>query len=77
MTLENMEQLIDQTKGHAENLKDPEVRLIVVPTSLSASEWNHNSSATNTQTHKKQHFSSKNAAPDLILLDPEVASTSP
>ena len=77
LTMEAMEGLVDQGKGHAEELKDPKLKLILVPTSISASEWNNNSSATNPQTHKKQHFSSKNAAPDLILLDPEVASTSP
>jgi alcohol dehydrogenase class IV len=76
LTAEAMEGLIDQHKGHAEDLKDPGLKLILVPTSLSASEWNNNSSATNPQS-KKQHFSSKGAAPDLILLDPKVASTSP
>ncbi|KAJ5020397.1 hypothetical protein J3E73DRAFT_395536 [Bipolaris maydis] len=43
---------------------------------LNASGTN-NSSATNPQTLKKQHFASENASPDLILLDPEVAATSP
>ncbi|CAA9959630.1 hypothetical protein PTMSG1_03047 [Pyrenophora teres f. maculata] len=77
LTVEAMEGLVDQEKGCADNLKDPKIKLILVPTSLSASEWNNNSSATNTQTHKKQHFASEKAAPDLILLDREVASTSP
>lgn len=77
LTPEAMEALVDQEKGIADDLKDPEVRLVLVPTSLSASEWNDASSATNPTTHKKQHFASANAAPDLILLDPEVASTSP
>ena len=77
LTVEAMEALVDQKKGRADGLKDPTTKLILVPTSLSASEWNNNSSATNPQTHKKQHFASEHAAPDLILLDPEVASTSP
>jgi len=77
LTVEAMESLVDQKKGSAVDLKDPTTRLILVPTSLSASEWNNNSSATNPQTKKKQHFASEHAAPDLILLDPEVASTSP
>ncbi|CAO2655366.1 Nn.00g104300.m01.CDS01 [Neocucurbitaria sp. VM-36] len=77
LTVEAMEALVDQEKGRVENLKDPRVRLILVPTSLSASEWNNISSATNPNTHKKQHFASEHAAPDLILLDLEVASTSP
>jgi alcohol dehydrogenase class IV len=77
LTIEAMEALVDQDKGSAAGLKDPTTKLILVPTSLSASEWNSNSSATNPQTKKKQHFASEHAAPDLILLDPEVASTSP
>lgn len=77
LTPEAMETLVNQGKGTVDNLKDPETRLILVPTSLSASEWNNKSSATNPITRKKQHFASTNAAPDLILLDPKVASTSP
>jgi alcohol dehydrogenase class IV len=77
MTVEDMESLVNQEKGNTENLKDPKARLILVPTSLSASEWNNTSSATNPKTHKKQHFNSEKAAPDLILLDPEVAATAP
>lgn len=76
-TVDGMEGLVDQEKGITLNLKDPKVKLIVVPTSLSASEWNHVSSASNPKTHKKQHFQNELAMPDLILLDPEVASTSP
>jgi alcohol dehydrogenase class IV len=77
LTIEAMETLVNQETGNTDDLKDPTVRLILIPTSLSASEWSHTSSATNPQTHKKQHFTSAHAAPDLILLDPEVASTSP
>lgn len=77
LTVDAMEALVNQAKGNTENLKDPTCCLILVPTSLSASEWNNTSSATNPQTHKKQHFTSPGAAPDLILLDPDVAATSP
>ncbi|KAJ4984868.1 alcohol dehydrogenase [Stagonosporopsis vannaccii] len=77
LTPEAMEALVDQDNGKADDLKDPTTRLILVPTSLSASEWNNESSATSPYTRKKQHFASENAAPDLILLDPKVASTSP
>lgn len=76
-TVDAMEALIDQDRGNTSNLNDPKVRMIAVPTSLSASEWNHISSATNPKTHKKQHFESENGMPDLILLDPVVAATAP
>jgi alcohol dehydrogenase class IV len=77
LNVDAMEALVDQEKSKADGLKDPTTKLILVPTSLSASEWNNNSSATNPHTRKKQHFASEYAAPDLILCDPEVASTSP
>jgi alcohol dehydrogenase class IV len=77
VTVDAMEALVDQEKGKADGLRNPMTKLILVPTSLSASEWNNNSSATNPHTHKKQHFASEHAAPNLILCDPEVASTSP
>ncbi|KAF1991273.1 Dehydroquinate synthase-like protein [Aulographum hederae CBS 113979] len=55
-TAEDMENLIDQTRGAAlGNLNPPKLKLIVVPTSLSASEWNAVSSCTNSQG-KKQHY---------------------
>lgn len=73
---EAMENLINQNKGPIDNLRDPTIRLIFVPTSLSTSEWNNNSSFTSLTTQKWQQFSSPNAAPDLTLLDPQVASTS-
>jgi alcohol dehydrogenase class IV len=75
---EDMETLIDDF-GNA-NMKDgvkpPAAKLIVVPTSLSAGEWNSISSASN-PSGKKQHFGHPSGAPDLILLDPEIANTSP
>lgn len=77
LTPEAMEALVDQERGTVDNLRDPKVRLITIPTTLSASEWNNKSSATNPTTQKKQHFASANAAPDLILLDPQVASMTP
>ena len=77
LTPEAIEALVDQEKGTVDDPKDPVTRLILVPTGLNASEWNNESSATSPTTQKKQHFSSPNVAPDLILLDPEVASTSP
>jgi len=73
-----MESTIDQTKG-AGVLNPATAKLIVVPTSLSASEWNGTASCTNPEG-KKQHFglgSHLRGGPDVILLDPEVASTAP
>ncbi|KAI6758663.1 hypothetical protein HG530_010903 [Fusarium avenaceum] len=76
----DMEALIDQEKGVAPEdkmRKADGVKLILVPTSLSAGEWNYKASCTNS-SGKKQHFAlSDGGAPDLILMDPWVARTAP
>ncbi|GJN75612.1 hypothetical protein PLICBS_009717 [Purpureocillium lilacinum] len=80
----DMEALVDRERGIADRradgtaLRRRKCRLVTVPTSLSASEWNALSSATNAQG-KKQHFGGwdDGGQPDLILLDPELAATSP
>lgn len=75
-----MEALLDPAGGVAPEslMKKPEgVKLILVPTSLSAGEWNFAASCTNSDG-KKQHFQLQDGcAADLILMDPWVASTAP
>ena len=73
-----MEGLIDQQRGSGLT-KPASIKVILVPTSLSASEWNGSSSCTN-PSGKKQHFSPgghRAAAADLILMDTMLASTAP
>ena len=75
----DIEALIDQEAGLTipEKLVAPRTKLIVVPTTLSASEWNAISSATNSHG-KKQHFGTfELGAANLVCLDPDVASTAP
>ncbi|GAB7343741.1 hypothetical protein MBLNU457_1718t1 [Dothideomycetes sp. NU457] len=74
----DMEASIDQTRGFGA-LQPATAKLILVPTSLSAGEWNGTGSCTNAQG-KKQHFGLENhcdGGADLILLDPELAATAP
>lgn len=76
----DMESLVDPAKGIApeSRIKKPEgVKLILVPTSLSAGEWNHTASCTNS-AGKKQHFALQDGcAADLVLMDPWIAKTAP
>lgn len=77
-TAEDMESLINQKRG-AGILKPAKVKLILLPTSLSAAEWNGTGSCTNS-SGKKQHFglgNHLNGAADVLLWDPELASTAP
>lgn len=75
---DEMEELIDQSHGlaGADRIQAPTTKLICVPTSLSAGEWNAYGSGTNSKG-KKQHFMHPNGAPSLLLLDPRIASTTP
>jgi alcohol dehydrogenase class IV len=78
---DHLESLVDQQTGWSTStsFKGPTVKLICIPCSLSVSEYNPVSSATN-RSGKKQHFGSlkmPDFAPSLILLDPEIASTAP
>lgn len=77
-TASDMEGMVDESKGTG-ILKPATTKLILVPTSLSAGEWNGSGSCTNSEG-KKQHFSLGKhllGGADLILLDPDVASTAP
>lgn len=76
--VDDMEALVDKERGFADTAWKPrQCKLILVPTSLSASEWNAVSSATNSQG-KKQHFGNWDAGmADLVIMDPELAITSP
>ncbi|CAK40253.1 uncharacterized protein An09g03140 [Aspergillus niger] len=76
--IDDMEALVDQVHGLAGpgGIKAPTTKLICVPTSLSAGEWNHYASGTNAQG-KKQHFVHPEGSPSLILMDPRIASTMP
>ncbi|GAM86262.1 hypothetical protein ANO11243_042740 [Dothideomycetidae sp. 11243] len=77
-TAEDMEGLIDQSNGKGVT-KYAKIKLILVPTTLSASEWNGIGSCTNSNG-KKQHFGPhglKQGGADVVLCDPELASTAP
>lgn len=79
-TADDVENLIDPETGRSGEtaIKKPtKVKFICVPTSLSAGEWNWSGSSTNA-AGKKQHFGLEDGgAPELVLMDPEVASTAP
>ena len=82
LTVEGINSIMDFKKGRTKSgaLKDPKAKLILVPCSLSASEYNPVSSATD-PNGKKEHFGDGvhhlSAAADYVLLDPAVAATVP
>lgn len=75
----DMDALIDPEVGAAPQsaLRKSTLKLILVPTSLSAGEWNWAASCT-TPEGKKQHFAlDDGCAGDLVLMDPTLARTAP
>lgn len=89
LTVESMEALVDHATGRTLSIpgssdtdtKDLTLKLILCPTTLSASEYNAVSSASNPKG-KKQHFGTFEPrhdiyAPDVMICDPWVAATTP
>ncbi|KAF8582233.1 iron-containing alcohol dehydrogenase [Ramaria rubella] len=58
-------------------VKAPTLKLILVPTTLSAAEYNVGSSATHPDTNKKTTFTHPLCAANCVVLDPELCTTTP
>ena len=58
-------------------LNPPTLKLICIPTSLSAGEYNPNSGSLDKQTGQKVRLYHPDAAPDVIICDPFVTQTTP
>lgn len=82
LTADSITSLMDLKKGRTKpgELKDPTMKLILVPCTLSASEYNPISSATDLRG-KKEHLGESveqvPAAADVVLLDPAIIATVP
>ena len=55
---------------------DP-IRMIAIPTTLSAAEFTPNAGVTNSETHFKQSFSHRLFVPMTVILDPEMTRATP
>ena len=58
-------------------LNSPSLKLICIPTSLSAGEYNPNSGSLDKQTGQKVRLYHPNAAPDVIICDPFITAKTP
>ena len=58
-------------------LNSPALKLICIPTSLSAGEYNPNSGSLDKQTGQKVRLYHPDAAPDVIICDPFITDTTP
>lgn len=82
LTIAAMDTLVFKTNDTGDviyppNLRPPVLKLIVIPTTLSAAEYNTASGATHPATHKKAGFAHPLCAPKCIILDPGLCTTTP
>jgi alcohol dehydrogenase class IV len=58
-------------------IKEPKVPIISIPTSLSGGEYSFLGGGTNDKTHHKHGFGRPNRGPALVILDPQLTTTTP
>ncbi|KAK5117128.1 hypothetical protein LTR85_009059 [Meristemomyces frigidus] len=68
---------IGNQQKQLEAVKPPTVPIISIPTSLSGGEYSHRGGGTNDQTHQKHSFSHPTKGPALVILDPQLTTTTP
>lgn len=59
------------------DIHPPTIPIISIPTSLSAGEYSNFAGATNDTTRRKHSFAAPTRGPQLVILDPDLASTTP
>ncbi|KAJ5748217.1 uncharacterized protein N7511_009913 [Penicillium nucicola] len=75
-TPEELETLA-QGPNKRENIQNPTVPIISVPTSLSAGEYSNFAGGTEDHSKRKYSFQSPTRGPELVILDPELAQSTP
>lgn len=74
---DDLAKLADRKSPGYADFKPPTIRSISVPTSLSGGEYTSFAGATNDKTRSKELFSPPVQNPQVVVLDPEVAATTP
>ncbi|KAI1768973.1 putative Fe-containing alcohol dehydrogenase [Hypoxylon sp. FL1150] len=76
-TPENLDTLCPTSPRRRDEIKPSKVPVICIPTSLSGGEYSAFAGATNDETGQKHSFSGALLAPALVILDPELTTTTP
>jgi alcohol dehydrogenase class IV len=63
--------------GQRTDIVSPSVPIISIPTSPSGGEYSFSGGGTNDHTHQKYSFSKPTKGPALVILDPELTTTTP
>ncbi|KAJ9634982.1 hypothetical protein H2204_005937 [Knufia peltigerae] len=74
---DDLAKLADRRSPGFDGLKSPTIKTIAVPTSLSGGEYTSFAGATNNKTGQKVLFTPPVQNPGIVVLDPEVAATTP
>ena len=76
-TTEDLAQLAHQNSPQNANMMPPSVKHIAVPSTLSGGEYTSFAGATNDKTMAKTLFKPPGLNPVIVVLDPEIAATTP
>lgn len=76
-TFDDLDRLHDSSSNPLQPIKPPTVPIISIPTSLSGGEYNHRSGGSNDDNHRKYSFSHPTCGPALVILDPDLTTTTP
>lgn len=76
-TFEDLDGLHADSQNPTQDIKSPKVPMISIPTSLSGGEYNHRAGGSNDHNHRKYSFSHPTKGPALVILDPELTTTTP
>ncbi|KAI1451117.1 putative Fe-containing alcohol dehydrogenase [Annulohypoxylon stygium] len=72
-----LDTLAPTSPNKRDDIKPSKVPVVCIPTSLSGGEYSATAGATNDETGQKHSFSGALKSPELVILDPELATTTP
>ena len=76
-TFDDLDALHDSSTHPKQDLKAPSAPIICIPTSLSGGEYNHRGGGSNDENHRKYSFAREEQRPKLVILDPQLTTTTP
>ncbi|KZT50624.1 putative Fe-containing alcohol dehydrogenase [Calocera cornea HHB12733] len=74
---EDLKKLPKALGANTTETKAPTVPIICIPTTLSGGEWTNHSGATEDATRRKYQFAPPLRGPSIVILDPELTTTTP
>ncbi|KAI0180219.1 putative Fe-containing alcohol dehydrogenase [Hypoxylon sp. FL1284] len=77
LTPEELDTLCPTSPQRRDEIRPSRVPVVCIPTSLSGGEYSATAGATNDETGRKHSFSGALQGPALVILDPELSTTTP